>query len=737
MTIVEFLQKTIDGKLSVDEQKDYLLKHPFPNPAELADTVQYLYAQMPEVPKLSDAIDVCGTGGSGLAKINASTISAFVIAGAGVPVAKHGNNTASGKFGSFDLLNALNVPINLDNNQLQLRFRELNLAFLYAKSFHPVMRFFAPVRSQLTKPTFFNILGPLLSPVNAQKQLIGTPKIEYARLIAETAKALKKERVIVVVGSDGLDEVTLTGKTHVVELNNGKIKEYDISPADFGIKPAQDFTEISSLQTTDNIKIARHILAGREKTRHNDLVLVNSAMALFLAGKAHSLKDGYKLAKTVLDSGKAQAIFERYCMPDVLNRIIAGDSKRDFSIDSNLAGSTQKYSGGLIAEIKRSSPSEGSINRDINIVEQAKLYEQAGAAAISVLCESTNFGGSFDDLKTVRASVGLPILCKDFIVSRAHIDKAKSCGADIILLIAGALSSDQLKDLYTYASNQKLQILVEVHTAEELQKALVLKPEIIGVNSRNLHDFSLHPQLFEELKNQIPDGTIKIAESGIRHFKNIPSGYDGILVGTVLMKYPFPNLKIKELTGRPLLKLCGIRSMEAAKLCEELGVDMIGLNFVPRSRRRVDMALAKQITGSCKRTITVGVFENQSAEEVNQLARESGVQAVQLSGQETDLDKYQLPIIKTLRTNENPPAEAFMTILDSAVAGSGQQIKQDQIAQNQPSLIAGGVDEKRAEQLIKTKNPLGIDTASGIETNGRVDLTKIKNFYKLISQTKY
>lgn len=737
MTIVEFLQKTIDGDLSVDEQKDYLLQHPFPSPVELADTIQYLYGQMPEVPKLSGAIDVCGTGGSGLAKINASTISAFVIAAAKVPVAKHGNNTASGKFGSFDLLSALNVPINLDNNQLQLRFRQLNLAFLYAKSFHPVMRFFAPVRSQLTEPTFFNILGPLLSPVNAPKQLIGTPKIEDARLIAETAKVLGKERVIVVTGSDGLDEITLTGKTHVFELNNGKIKEYDISPADFGIKPAKDFSEIGSAQPTDNIRIAQDILTAREKTRRTDLVLVNSAMALFLAGKVDTLKDGYKLAKTILDSGEAQTIFERYCMPDVLSEIITAGKNRDFSIDSKIAGSNQKYSGGLIAEIKRSSPSEGSINHEIDIAEQAKLYEQAGAAAISVLCEPANFGGSFDDLKTVRVSVKIPILCKDFIVSRAHIDKAKSCGADMILLIVGALSLSQLKDLYTYASSQKLQVLVEVHTVQELQKALSLKPQLIGVNSRSLHDFSLHPQLFKELENLIPDGVVKIAESGIKHFRDIPSGYDGILVGTVLMQHLFPGLKIKELTGRPLLKLCGIRSMEAAQLCEELGVDMIGLNFVPRSRRRVELKLAKQITDICKNIITVGVFENQSAEEVNRIAKESGVKTIQLSGHETDLDKYRLPIIKTLRTNENSPAEAFMTILDSAIAGSGKQINQNQIALNQPSLIAGGVDEERAKQLIKDKKPLGIDTASGIETNGQVDFVKIKNFYKIIAQTKY
>ena len=244
MTIKQFLEGTISGEISLDEQKEYLELNPFGSAQELAEAVQYLYTQMPEVPNLPGAIDICGTGGSGLDRINTSTISAFLLAALDVPVAKHGNNAASGRFGSFDLLAALDVPTNLSAGELQLRFAENNLAFLYARSFHPIMRHFAPVRAELSSPTFFNILGPLLSPINAKRQIIGTSNIDNAKIIIEAAKELGKERVIVVTGCDGLDDVTLSGQTNVFELKDGRIKEYILEPKDFGLKPIESFAEI-------------------------------------------------------------------------------------------------------------------------------------------------------------------------------------------------------------------------------------------------------------------------------------------------------------------------------------------------------------------------------------------------------------------------------------------------------------------------------------------------------------
>ena len=737
MKVVEFLQKTISGHLGLEQQKAYLLNHPFPDATELAKAVVYLRGHMPEAPKLLGAIDICGTGGSGLNRINTSTISAFVVAAAGVPIAKHGNNAATGRFGSFDLLSALDVPINLSNQELQLRFREYNLAFLYARNFYPIMKHFAPVRAELNRPTFFNLLGPLLSPVDAKEQIIGTSSIDNARLIARACKHLGKDHVIVISGRDGLDEITLSGSTHVVELVDNAIKEYDITPDDFGVKPVADFSEISAANAQDSLRFADDILHNRDKTRRTDLVLVNSALALCLAGKVKNYKYGYQLAKQILAKGLAVQTLENYRRPSVLRLIAARDASRNFAIvkpsDGEIGHKPRRYSGGLIAEIKQASPSEGTLKKNLNYMDLAEIYTRSGASAISVLTEPKDFNGSFDKFSKARAGTHLPLLCKDFILRTEHIDKAKSVGADMILLIVAMLDDRQLVKLYRHASDRKLQVLVEVHSEEELTRALKLKPKIIGVNSRNLHDFSIDRQLFFEITAKIPKGIIKVAESGIKNIKDIPEDYQGALVGSEIMKHPFPKLKIKELTDKPIIKLCGIRSLEQARLCESLGVDMIGVNFVPRSRRKVSAELAREISLQCTSTIVVGIFENQAAPEVNRLAEQAKLSAIQLSGGEENLENYALPIIKTIRPGETKPTAAFLTIIDAEKAGSGKIFDHSSIGPREPSLIAGGITLEIAKKLQKASQPLGFDTASGIESDGEVNLSKIEAFAKLFA----
>lgn len=735
MTIKEFLQKTVDGELSLDQQKKYLNDNPFgdsdKNKAEeIAEAVTYLYTLMTDAPKLPDAIDLCGTGGSGLPRINTSTISAFVVAGAGVKVAKHGNNAASGRFGSFDLLEKLGVPVSLDKDELQLRYRSYNLAFLYARNFHPSMKHFAPVRSELNKPTFFNILGPLLSPVKAKRQFIGTPKIEYAKIIIEVCKILNKDRVIVAVGSDGLDDITLSGPTTIFELKDGSIKEYQITPKDFGVEILADSSQLSSKSARENIKVANDIISGDDKSPKTDLILINSAAAIYLAGKADTLEEAYKIAKKSLGSKAAKRVLDSYKMPAVLAKIAKRNKKREFNPHIEVPSKNRVYKGGLIAEIKKRSPSEGVITSNIDVVKQAKMYQQAGAKAISVLCEPVDFGGSFEDLARVSESVDIPVLCKDFIISKEHIGVAKTAGADMVLLIVAMLDDEKLNELYKYASENFLQVLVEVHNESELDRALALNPKIIGINSRNLNDFSLNNDLFEQLNKKIPEGIIKIAESGIRTFADIPADEDGILVGTEIMKHPFAALKIKELMGKPVIKLCGIRSTEAAKLCNDMGADMIGINFVPRSKRKVDVNKAQDIVKASKNIITVGVFEDQPPGKVNEIARESGVDAIQLSGHEDNLSAYKLPIIKTIRLGEPKPKEAFLTLLDSEVSGSGKTFDHSMISMYEPGLIAGGITLDIAKKIYAAKKPLGFDTASGIETDGEVDLDKIKKFIK-------
>ncbi|MFC3041668.1 indole-3-glycerol phosphate synthase TrpC [Virgibacillus xinjiangensis] len=195
----------------------------------------------------------------------------------------------------------------------------------------------------------------------------------------------------------------------------------------------------------------------------------------------------------------------------------------------------------IISEIKRSSPSKGEIRLDVDPVEQAKQYEAAGASAISVLTDRTFFNGSMEDLKAVREAVELPILCKDFIIHPIQIDQAKDAGANIILLIAAALSDEQLHSLYQYACSLDLEVLCEVHNEEEMHQVLQLDPEIIGINNRDLNTFEVNLATTERLASMVanPD-TILISESGIRTGGDVlrakEAGANAILVGETLMR---------------------------------------------------------------------------------------------------------------------------------------------------------------------------------------------------------
>ncbi len=195
----------------------------------------------------------------------------------------------------------------------------------------------------------------------------------------------------------------------------------------------------------------------------------------------------------------------------------------------------------VIAEFKRASPSKGDINIDQNPAEQAKKYEKNGATAISVLTDSTFFKGSFNDLKIVRDTVNIPILCKDFIIDKVQIDLAKEHGANIILLIAAALSPSKLNGLYEYAKQQNMEVLVEVHDEEDLEKAYKIGPKLIGINNRNLKTFEVNLEVTERLAPSIQSlGSYVISESGI--FTNSDAlrvrdaGANGVLVGEALMK---------------------------------------------------------------------------------------------------------------------------------------------------------------------------------------------------------
>jgi anthranilate phosphoribosyltransferase len=253
-------------------------------------------------------LDTCGTGGDGHGTFNISTVAAFIVAGAGVRVAKHGNRSISSGCGSADVLERLGVRIALDADQVARAIREVGIGFMFAPAFHPAMRHAQPARLELKMRTVFNLLGPLTNPAGASVQIVGAPSPRAAELMAEALAALGLERGFVAHGSDGLDEITTTGPTLVFEIRGGEVARRTVSPDDFGV-PRAALEDLKGGDAAANSEIARAILAGAAG-RRRDVALVNAAAALVAAGRAPDFTSGMRLAAEAIDSGAAQRKLE-------------------------------------------------------------------------------------------------------------------------------------------------------------------------------------------------------------------------------------------------------------------------------------------------------------------------------------------------------------------------------------------------------------------------------------------
>ncbi len=253
-------------------------------------------------------LDTCGTGGDSLGTFNISTIAAFVVAGAGASVAKHGNRSISSRCGSADLLEALGIHVSLPPERVAAAIREIGIGFLFAPAMHTAMKHAHPVRTDLKVRTVFNLLGPLTNPAGATAQLAGAPSRHAAHLIARALAALGLTRGFVVHGSDGLDEITTTGATLAFEVRAGKVSEHCWHPDDFGV-PVAAPDALKGGDAPTNAAIAREILSGCPGPRR-DIVLVNAAAALVAAGKVESFREAMSKAAESIDSGAASAKLE-------------------------------------------------------------------------------------------------------------------------------------------------------------------------------------------------------------------------------------------------------------------------------------------------------------------------------------------------------------------------------------------------------------------------------------------
>jgi anthranilate phosphoribosyltransferase len=250
-------------------------------------------------------LDTCGTGGDGGGTFNISTIVAFVVAGAGVRVAKHGNRSLSSQCGSADVLEGLGIRIAMDPEQAARAIREVGIGFLFAPNIHTAMKHAQPVRAELKMRTVFNLLGPLTNPAGATAQLVGGPSAKAVELMAGALAALGLERGFVVHGSDGLDEITTTGETLAFEIREGIVERRTLHPRDFGVAQASS-ADLKGGNREENCEITRKLLAG-ERSPRRDIVLVNAAAALVAAGKAEDFLEGVAIASESIDSGAAAA----------------------------------------------------------------------------------------------------------------------------------------------------------------------------------------------------------------------------------------------------------------------------------------------------------------------------------------------------------------------------------------------------------------------------------------------
>jgi anthranilate phosphoribosyltransferase len=276
---------------------------------EITGAVATMRAKMLKVAAPPDAIDVVGTGGDASGSYNISTCAAFIVAGAGVPIAKHGNRALSSRSGAADVLAALGVRIDLAPDRISRCISEAGIGFMFAPAHHPAMKHVGPTRVELATRTIFNLLGPLSNPAGVKRQMVGVFSRQWVEPLAQVLKNLGSERAYVVHGSDGLDEITTSGPTTVAALDNGTVRTFEIAPEDVGLSKATP----EALRGGDAEANAAALLAVLKGSKgpFRDVAVFNAAAALVVAGRAADLKEGAAMAKKSLDSGEAEGRLDR------------------------------------------------------------------------------------------------------------------------------------------------------------------------------------------------------------------------------------------------------------------------------------------------------------------------------------------------------------------------------------------------------------------------------------------
>lgn len=507
-------------------------------------------------------LDIVGTGGDSASTLNISTASCLLAAACGIPVLKHGNRAVSSRSGAADVLEVLGYPISLSSEEIKRALKQDNFAFCFAPNYHPLLAHVREIRKNLGFATVFNLLGPLLNPVGLDYMLIGVYDKSKLELIANALCKLGTKCSIVFHGN-GLDELTCLGIIDAYLIKDNKVIPFNIDPQKFGLEKCS-LDDLRGEDAVYNSRVIEQTLSGT-KTGLTDTLLLNVAVALFIFGKVTSIEDGIKAVRQRISEGN---IIRHNRLNEIIRRKQRPELSKDLqdkldTVTKQLANPTlapkllftkhksfkqallTKTKGAVISEIKRASPSAGKIATIANPVDRAALYVSLGAAAVSVLTDE-GFDGSVLDLVNVATALKdttAAVLRKEFILYPEQVIESREYGADAILLMVSVLG-EKTKYFVDLAHAFGLETLVEVHATHELQIAIDSGSDVIGVNQRDLRDFSMHPEIFTQLLDKLPVDTVRIAESGIKtstDAKNVFAlGYDAVLVGEALSRLSNP-----------------------------------------------------------------------------------------------------------------------------------------------------------------------------------------------------
>ncbi len=437
-------------------------------------------------------------------------------------------------------------------------------------------------------------------------------------------------------------------------------------------------------------------------------------------------------------------------LEEIRSRALALPADTGFPFERALKGPDISF----ICECKKASPSRGLIAPDFPYREIALDYERAGASCISVLTEPQWFLGSDDYLKEIADTVRIPCIRKDFTVDEYMIYEARLLGAAAVLLICSLLDTETIRRYIEICDSLGLSALVEAHNENEIRSALSAGARIIGVNNRNLKDFSVDVTNSARLRAMVPEDVVFVAESGIKTAEDIDilrSFYvDAVLIGETLMRSPDKKAMLEQLRGGPAptrVKVCGLMRPEDAQAVNEAGADMAGVILEEGFRRSVSLETARRIRKQLSPDIPlVGVFVDSTPARAASFLKEGIIDAVQLHGDEDEgwLEALRAltakPVIKAMRAGTRQQVRealdfpAAHILLDSGT-GTGQTFDWTVLEEaDRPFILAGGLDADNVGDAVGKYHPWGVDVSSGVETDHAKDPEKIRLFVKAVRE---